>query len=824
MAFRGADIGGLRLGAQSVADLAPVRTSFSIRRGETWRIAVASKDADATGLPFTLSWEISDADPFAEFRYNDFFADAVPIGGLEGTVPNLLRQGFSPIPYTAETSEPPETGIATGWWQWTAPRDGRFTWRMDGSTAYRLAFFTGDALTGLRWVSTLVGGSALVLDAVADTRYSIALGRAPNEVGTGPSRPSAFRWGPSPANDDRARASPMVGTAGAVGASLVHATAEAAEPRSSVGLDSVWWNWRAPASGWYRFSVEGDPLHAAVQVFPGDASGAESSRAVGDTERSFLANGRVDVRVFARAGERYDIRLSRRPGVDPPGSDTLAWAPSDPPAYLSYKGAVTEASLMSNPLFGGAWLPRHLAATDDGMVLFSTDEERIHAFARDGESGELALMYRAGAEEIRDTFDPGNPGLSSHVLWWSPLHESLYALAFCGASYSFALPASGATLDVRRIEEIGLPGDRGCGDSAAVGDRDGRHLYAIEEFGNRLVLIRADSPASLTHVQTVSGGPSGDGRAVVPGIVRPVDLALAPDGRHLYLLDAFGLFVFSRDASSGRLAPAGEIPLSNDPGNPFHKMRSLGHAAIDAGGTVLFVAGRHAENSVTDTAIAAFDIAADPLNPAHLDTLTGFHFHRAGGAALNAWNHLQPGPRTFFNCGKPMAHGRLSAVDVFCSHGYFTVRWDPEANALQVTDFAVSGHRDRFGNPVPVLGYLVRRMAQGPDGAHAYRTTHWQDQGQPSAIHVFERAAAIPAGDETVPRDGGATDTDGASVSVAAAAAHAVQRLLHTLADRGIGTPAQDPALDHAPLRRPRIRRTVPRSAASSNSPTPRIW
>jgi len=382
MAFKGADIDGLRLVAEGW-EHRDGAMAFAVRRGETWRVAVASRDADASGRPFTLSWRISETDPLAERRYNDFFADAVPIGGLKGTVSNLLRHNNYSIPYTVEASEPPETGIATGWWQWTAPRDGRFTWRMDGSTAYRLAIFTGDALDALQSIGTFVGGSALVLDAAADTRYWIALGRAPQEVGTHPSPPTAFGWGLSPANDDRVRASPIVGAAGTAGASLFHATAEAAEPRSAVRLDSVWWNWRAPASGWYRFAVEGNPLHAAVQVFPGGEPGAASSRVIGDTERSFLANGRVEAHVFVRAGERYDIRLARQPGVDLSGSDTLVWAASDAPAYLSYKGAVTEALLMSNPVFDGWRSPRHLSITDDGMYLFSTEDRQLYTFVRD---------------------------------------------------------------------------------------------------------------------------------------------------------------------------------------------------------------------------------------------------------------------------------------------------------------------------------------------------------------------------------------------------------------------------------------------------------
>ena len=100
--------------------------------------------------------------------------------------------------------------------------------------------------------------------------------------------------------------------------------------------------------------------------------------------------------------------------------------------------------------------------------------------------------------------------------------------------------------------------------------------------------------------------------------------------------------------------------MTNDPEGPFYEMRSLRHATVDADGAVLFVTGSHSENSVTDTAVAAFDISADPSSPAHLDTLTGFYFHEADRGTLNAWNHLQVRPNAFSWCDKPAGARRAS--------------------------------------------------------------------------------------------------------------------------------------------------------------------
>ena len=77
------------------------------------------------------------------------------------------------------------------------------------------------------------------------------------------------------------------------------------------------------------------------------------------------------------------------------------------------------------------------------------------------------------------------------------------------------------------------------------------------------------------------------------------------------------------------------------------------------------------------------------------------------------------------------------------------VRWNPETQALEVTDFAASGANDRFGNTVPdlpnrdYLGFRPRQMTQSPDGAHVYRATSVADYAQTDAIHIFERASAM---------------------------------------------------------------------------------
>ena len=386
LVFAGSEIGELRL----VSRLEPSDyTRFPVQGGETYRIAVAAQSADASGAGFTFSWGLNQTS--SSVQYNDDFRDASSIAANEGADHGFLDLAGSDLTsLTVEPLEPLATGIGTRWWYWTAPRDGPFTWRLDGSNAFRLTIWTGDALDQLNLVGSLRGGSTLVLDAMGDSRYRFALGHTPDTIPANLHSSSiAIAWGETPPNDDRADARPIVGAAGSVDASLRHATSETSEPRSTVGVNSVWWYWSAPTTGWHRFWVEGHPLSAILSVYPDSAAAG----AVDTSERTFVANGRVEVYLLARSGERFDIRLAERPGVDSQNSARLRWDTSDPPAYLSYKGAVTFDSLIPNPGSQGLRSPRNLAMSDDGKYLFSTSEKRLLAFQRDIETGDLSLAY-----------------------------------------------------------------------------------------------------------------------------------------------------------------------------------------------------------------------------------------------------------------------------------------------------------------------------------------------------------------------------------------------------------------------------------------------
>jgi 6-phosphogluconolactonase (cycloisomerase 2 family) len=139
----------------------------------------------------------------------------------------------------------------------------------------------------------------------------------------------------------------------------------------------------------------------------------------------------------------------------------------------------------------------------------------------------------------------------------------------------------------------GVSGVSGIDQPTAIAiSPDGAQLYVAGSGSNAVAIFARDADTGALH-------PTGvvrDGRAV-QGLDQPGDVALSPDGAHVYVagFDDDALAVFSRDAVTGRLR---FLAVMRD---RVAGVRGLGGAvsvAVSADGTTVYVAGREDDSLV----------------------------------------------------------------------------------------------------------------------------------------------------------------------------------------------------------------------------------
>ena len=724
-AFSGATLRNLRL----ISSPDPSTFAmFPVVANATYYIAVAAKGADASGAPFEITWRQESKAQFHTTTPNDLFADAIQIQGVEGrlrTPPRILAG--------VEPNEPGATGIGTTWWHWTAPETSLFTWRINGTSAARLSLFTGGAIDELKLVASASGGASMRLDAKAGSRYSIALGRSQSSMNNGfLGWPSEMQWGVSPANDDRENAAQLEGTDGSQYADLSHATIEVGEPTDSVGYESVWWHWRVPSSGWYRFWIEDDPQALILSLYPRGRGPFASNEPVASSDRMWPANGRVEAWVHAGAGEQYDLRIARRPLVDPQHTATLRWQSTGPAPLLAFRHTETNASIGSASFEDALSNPQSLVSDDSGSRLFATSNNRLLAFERDVVTGGLVLLQTLdmnsaeGSGVFSDT-------LASARLRWDGGRDRL--LAHSGSSVlGFSLSEDENSLRDSTTLNI-VAGTIPKTPRRLVTNRDDTLVFALYKVPDLLQVLRFDAadPAALTLVQTLRGEGARNGSELLePHLEGAEDMEIASDDSHLYVAADQGLVVFAINPVTNMLSRVRTISLSEpSTAGVFQGIQGIRNLELDSVGRYLFATGQFAPQ------VAIFDVSANSAWPAFMDSVSSFHYEDGFEFSNLTPFHRRPG--YFGACNFAERHGELPAVDVLCRSGFYTAWWDASRNELAVIDYANSGSLDHSGSQLPELLVGSRQLAQSPNGDHVYLPTG--SGPNPHAIHVFERAS-----------------------------------------------------------------------------------
>ena len=688
MAFAGEDLAALRL----VSGRPDGKAEFSVVGAADYRIAIAAQSAFAAGAPYELDWRYVDRE-----AGNDDFGGAEEIGA-EASSHYVYVDGDS----TVQPGEPPETGVRTNWWVWTAPQSATYTWRLDDRTLspMRISAFSGGSLDSLRLEGTTgsaVASFEFTLAAVEDRRYFISAGLPNGDF-------SAFAadrlegplaWGLTPANDGPGGAAVLSGADGSAMGSNAFATVDPGERIRGLGHSSLWWTYEAPAAGWYRFDVQDAGLPFVLGVYEVAADG--SLRLLGVSRRPASPSGAgqpssitpeqlpdptapaIAAELIFRAdpATRYLIRLGAM-SEGPGGEFTLRWEETAAPVWLKYLGYLAGGD--ADP--AGNYVDPDLLdglsglAMDGGGTLYAAGSNGLVAFERDPDSGALSLSQ---------TLNRDWSGVPRR-LFFDEHRNRLYAQG-CIASDVFSTDGTGL-----RDEGLDEAGTAICGDGRAFMDSGGSSMYVVIR-ATGLAVLRFGEHGGLRYENTVE----------IPGVT---DAVIANGDAHVYAIADGSLVVFERDGETGSLREAGSLELSE-----HFTDSGFGGVAISHDDAHLIAVS----DSELGNAAAIFGLSADPANPARLHTLLlDGHVDRFGALGCRL-----AGPRS-----------ATSGFDLFCHGATFGLQWDAQSETLKLTD--VVQRVDRFNNAVPRFD-IPRGLALSPDGRHAYLAT------QSSGILFFER-------------------------------------------------------------------------------------
>ncbi len=657
LVLEGDEISALRLVSQYPGNTA----TFPARSGNTYRIAVAEPDAYTSTGAFTLRWSESGAGR----EVND---DVLGAELIESARSSRYVIGVSSRS-TVEPGEPVETGVRTKWWMWDAPEDDRYTWRLGGSAYPRLrvAVFDGESVEALGLVAEIGPDAApfdFVFDAVRGQRYWISAGFAAGDVLSYTRRGAIanITWGPTPDNDDVASASALEGEMGSIAGSNRFATTQRGQRTDVLGHSTLWWTYEAPASGWYRFSLDSFGSSWVLTAHRDSADGLGGLEIIRSSTWQKSLSEPPEVVFYAEAGSRYTIGLGTR-GAESGDAFGLRWAQTDAPAWLRYVGELADGDTDS----GGETVEMrglgNLAFNESGEALYLGSSLGLQVFERDSETGGLSL-----AQSFEDYFR------RSALLW--DTHRTRLLVDDCGTWRAFAQVGDDSTFEDRG--ELTVAEDPGRCPEDLFMDTSGSSLYRIGD--EHIDLFAVENSGDLRFVQTHEA--VGLRRALI-----------SSSDSHVYAVTDNALHVYARATETGALTRTdAEIALSGT-GETL---------AISADDAHLFVFDRSGERT------SLFQLE-DPANPVLLDSLGAFWERPLFGASSNTCSFAS------------LREGTLIA-DVFCASSAFVVQWRSLFKFLAGTDYIANTQPDRFNNHVPDFAFPVD-MAASPDGLHVYLTT-----------------------------------------------------------------------------------------------------
>lgn len=331
------------------------RVQFTAQAGTTYRVALdtLSTDLFAPQLgSLRLTW-YPPRPGSGVAPTNDSMASAQRLVGASGSVTNTNERA------TRENGEPALVGGGgrTVWHRWQAPAAGMVTFQTVGSDFDTvLGVFRGTSPAGLvalaqnndidgRQVASRV--SALVQSGEELWVGVDGVAAASGDVRVGTLRLEWALAAGVAGNDAFGQARLLEGVAGEVDGENRTATAEAAEPAhgGAPARASIWYRWRAPATGPVQLDTTGSTFATLLAVYQG--SGLESLQPVtqGRAADPLQGDRAARARFEAREGVEYQWAIDGARGLEDSG-------PARGSVRLSWRQEVAAPVQLSNPSLG----------------------------------------------------------------------------------------------------------------------------------------------------------------------------------------------------------------------------------------------------------------------------------------------------------------------------------------------------------------------------------------------------------------------------------------------------------------------------------------
>lgn len=258
-------------------------------------------------------------------------------------------------------------------------------------------------------------------------------------------------------------------------------------------------------------------------------------------------------------------------------------------------------------------LPTPRIAFRDGELCFSRIGENVaptsnvYCYDRDAETG-LLTRVGFGSGSLGSGFSEG----ISDFVFSGPYEYGVEPVSYTGPP-SLSVKAYPAILPLE-TQQDGFDGVSALdGAAASVVSPDGRHVYVVSRFDGAVQIFERDGATGALE----AAGEVRQGAGGVTSLSTPTDLAISPDGKHLYVTASTSdaLTVFSRNATSGALTL---VEFESDGQNGVTLFQAPSGVAVSPDGRFVLA------TSAAEDAVLSFarDAATGALTFA--DDFTGF--------------------------------------------------------------------------------------------------------------------------------------------------------------------------------------------------------